>query len=150
MSEDPILSALEGVEDEQPTDPGAGHEEIGEEPDARPEGPMPDLEDEPADEEEGFSVLSWAERIPEGSHREFDRTDWWDPDGGGLNRLAFHLSDAAGAGAGYPNGVGVLVAVAEEYWSRVQEQQGHGDESDEGDEAPDAESVDRSTAEALT
>lgn len=153
MSDDPIMQALAEVEaGDQSADPGAGHPLQGEEPDARPEGPLPDAEgmDEGSDEG-GFSVLSWAERVPEGSHRDFDKTDWWDPENGGLNRAAFHLSDATSAGAGYPNAVGLVVAVAEEYWSRVVQQQGSSDGGGDGgdDPAPDAETVDPETAEAL-
>lgn len=151
MSDDPIISALEEVDaDGDHDDPGAGHAPIGEEADAMPEGPMPDLEAEDVDEDSG-SVLSWARRVPEGSHLDFDKRDWWDPETGGTNRLAYHLSDATPEGVGYPNGLGVLVGAAEFYWSKVREQNGGGGGDDRADEghAPDAEEVDRSTAEGL-
>lgn len=147
---DPIKDALAEVEtgDDLGDDPGAGIPGLDEEADARPEGPMPELED--GEDEGGFSVLSWAKSVPDGSHRDFDTSDWWDPEGGAENRLAYHLSDATGAGAGYPNGLGVLVGFAELYWSRVRDQQGGGDGGDGDDQdAPDAETVDRGTAEAL-
>lgn len=82
------------------------------------------------DDDGGLGVLDWARRIPEGSHFDFDARDWWDPDGGGENRLAFHLSDASGDGLGYPNGVGVLVALAELYVAHLT---GQSDGSDGGD-----------------
>lgn len=149
---DPIRDALAEVEvEEEHDDPGAGFEEIGEEPDARPEGPTPDADadDLGGDDEGGFSVLSWARSVPEGSHTNFDKSDWWDPEGGGETRLAFHLSDAAGEGVGYPNGLGTVVALAELYWSQVKDQNGGGSSSDDDEQdAPDAETVDRETAEA--
>lgn len=151
-TEDPIRSALAEVEadDDLDHDPGAGIPEMGEEADARPEGPMPEVDADDVDEG-GFSVLSWASEVPEGSHRNYDATDWWDPEGGGENRLAFHLSTVADSGGGYPNGIGVLVALAELYWRLATEQQGgsSGDGSDDEQDAPDAETVDRETAEAL-
>jgi len=148
---DAIAAALEEVEadgDAEHVEAGAGQPDQGEEPDAIPEGPLPD-DDVSGQQESKFSVLSWAERIPDGSHLDFDARDWWDPQEGGKNRLAYHLSDAAGDGAGYPNGLGVLVALAEMYWSRVEgEHDDRGD--DQGDEAaPETETVARSDAEAL-
>jgi len=158
MTDDAVLSALESVDVHgDPDDPGAGDPAIGEEADARPEGPLPDPDadhagDEFEDDESsgGFDPFEWARSVPEGSHTDFDATDWWDPEGGAENRLAFHLADATGAGAGYPNGLGVLVAIGELYWSKVREQQSGGSSSDESaQEAPDAETVDRNTAEGL-
>lgn len=147
MTDDPIMAALDEVDAEgEHVNPGEGQPGAGEEPDAMPEGPAPDLPGEEVEEESGFSVLSWAERIPDGSHLDFDARDWWDPETGGKNRLAYHLSDATGEGAGYPNALGVLVAVAELYWSSVRNQSSTSEES-EG--APDAEEVDRDTAEGL-
>lgn len=151
MSEaDPIKQALSQV-DAGEVDPGGPDLEMDEEPTARPEGPAPDhgadvLEEEP--EESGFNLLSWAERVPDGSHLDFDSRDWWDPETGAENRLAYHLSDATSEGVGYPNGLGVLVGLAELYWSRVREQQSPdgGDRAAEQD-APDEDAVDAETAE---
>lgn len=153
---DPIKEALASVETgAETTDPGAGDRAHGEQPDARPEGPAPDAGDrddaaeEIEEESGGFSVLSWAKDVPEGSHTDFDASDWWDVEGGGENRLAFHLSTIADSGGGYPNGVGVLVALAELYWRRVTDGESGGESGGESS-APDAETVDRETAEAMT
>lgn len=145
------LAEVEAGEDVQ--DPGAGSVEMGEEPNARPEGPMPEGGEPDLSEEEsgGFDFLGWARSVPDGSHTDFDRSDWWDPKGGAETRLAFHLSDAAGAGAGYPNGLGVLVALGELYWSKVRSQQSKSSSSEESEpkQPQDADTVARDTAEAL-
>lgn len=158
MSADPIMAALDEVEDEGADadhdaarpDRGAGHPDLGEEDDARPEGPMPEPDEAlPGEQDDGFSVLSWARSVPDGSHTNFDASDWWDPENGAENRLAFHLSDAAGAGAGYPNGLGVLVAFAELYWSAATGSSGEDDGGESGeDDAPTGETVAPSEAEA--
>lgn len=160
MSEDPIMAALanveEGAGESEKSDPKSAEPVSavpGEEPDARPEGPMPE-QDEPGEpEDSGFSVLSWAKSVPEGSHRDFDTSDWWDPENGAENRLAFHLSKVApGEGSGYPNGVGVLVSFGELYWREVLGRGGGGDDGGGDDveqDAPDAETVSRDTAEGL-
>lgn len=132
-----MSSALQDALSEVEAAPG-GSEEIGpqvpgEEPDARPEGPLPDEQNEESD---SLSLSSWARRIPEGSHRDFDAHDLWDPEGGGENRLAFHLADAADADTiGYPNGLGVLVGFVELYWTKVlgRGSSGQPDEQDEHD-----------------
>jgi hypothetical protein len=124
------MQALESVDEgkeattspEKPSGPVAG-----EEPDARPEGPLPEpgvggVEDEKSDPKN--AVLSWAKSIPEGSHLDFEAKDWWDPETGGKNRLAFHLSNLSDEGAGYPNGVGTLVAIGEMYYSAVLDSDG--------------------------
>ena len=78
------------------TDPGAG-QAPDEEPDARPEGPAPDLEldeDLPEPESPGDSdsggiierVYDWATSTPGGSYRDVDARDFWDPEGGGKHR----------------------------------------------------------------
>jgi hypothetical protein len=152
-----IRDALANVEGDGPAseslDPKSAVLSEGEEPDARPEGPLPN--DEPGDDQGGFSVLSWAKSVPEGSHLDFDRRDWWDPEGGGENRLAFHLSTIADEGGGYPNGVGVLVALGELYYSEVLgrtddvEHDERGDDERDDQDAPDAEEVPAETAEGL-
>jgi len=122
--EDPVIKALSTVEH------GPDHDaEPDALDDAEPESRAhsSDVEargagvDDPlaadAEEESGFSVRSWAKRIPDGSHRDFDRTDWFDLEGGGENRIVFHLSDAIGDhGEGpYPNALGSLVGAFELY-----------------------------------
>lgn len=152
---DPIKQALQEVEvTDEPADPGMGQVEMGEEIDAMPEGPLADDDAdalEGSDDAGGFSLRAWAERTPEGSHTDFDARDWWDPETGGENRIAFHLADAADAGAGYPNVLGVVVGAAELYWSKVQQQNGDDSSNDGSDEqdAPDADAVSREEAEAL-
>lgn len=149
-----VLSALDAVEDDDrddhaDADPGAGNVSMGEEPDAMPEGPMPDADAPDVEDESGFSVLSWASRVPDGSHLDFEAKDWWDPETGGKRRLAYHLSDATPEGAGYNNVLGTLVAAGEMYWSAVRDQTGQGDGGDPQESAPDAETVARDTAEGL-
>lgn len=152
---DPIKEALAeveaGADHDRADDPGAGVGEIGEEPEARPEGPAPDSEmwDETDEEAEGgFSVLSWAQSVPDGSHRDFDASDWWDPEHGGENRIAFHLSEATGAGAGYPNGLGLAVGLAEMYWSAVRSSTKDEPADEQESEASAGDTVARETAEA--
>jgi hypothetical protein len=118
VADDPIREALSAVGDDHVDDP------TGDEPsDEQVADAVPGADDlEKPDEESGrISILSWARRVPDGSHRDFDATDWWDPEGGGKNRLAFHLSDATSAGVGYPNALGVLVGFAELYFGALQE-----------------------------
>ncbi len=151
---DPVLEAVSAVEvDGDHDDPGAGLEAIGEEAGARPEGPAPEIGDDAdaldEDSGTGFDVFSWASRVPEGSHLDFEAREWWDPDTGGKTRLAYHLSDATPDGVGYPNAIGVLVGAAELYWSKVIQGGGRGGDDRDGEQdAPDAETVDRNTAEA--
>lgn len=108
-----------------------------------------DFLDEPAEKEVGFSLMRWLERTPEGSHHDFDYREWWDPETGGENRLAFHLADAAGAaGSGYPNALGIVVALAEIYWRQVKKQQGSDTSNSEEDaETSEGPTVDLQTAE---
>lgn len=131
MTDDPVAVALEGVDVDAPD--GAADADVAT---SMPSPGEPSLEGSaegsaegssegsgPTDSE-GFSPRAWAERVPEGSHLEFDAAEWWDPKNGAENRIAFHLADAAGAGAGYPNALGVLVGLAEVYWREVRRQQG--------------------------
>lgn len=143
------MAALDQVEDEGTApDHGAGRPDLGEEADAMPEGPLPDGDDLPDEEDGGFSLFDWATNVPEGSHTNFDSSDWWDPENGAENRLAYHLSDAAGEGAGYPNGLGVLVSLAELWWSAA-ESSTSSTSSDGSDDPPETETVARSEAEEL-
>ena len=148
---DAVMEALKSVdESDDELDGAAVEHDRAEEPGARPEGPLPDENLEPGESESDpkFSVLSWAKSVPDGSHRDFTAKDWWDPEGGAENRLAYHLSDATPEGAGYPNGIGVLVGFAELYWSRLKTESSSSEES-ESQGAPDAETVARDTAEGL-
>lgn len=114
-----------------------------------------DLPDEQEGDESSSSLWEWATSVPDGSHREWDPTDLWDPEGGGRARLAFHLADLAGSdGEGLPNGAGVVLSLVEIYVSLARRSGGGGDRGDgdggEGDDPePDAEVVARDTAEAL-
>ena len=152
---DAIRDALAEVEggDDDPDDVLGGPTEtaVGEEPDARPEGPLPGADlDGLEDESAGFDLVEWAQSVPEGSHRDFDASDWWDPEHGAENRLAFHLSDATdSSNVGYPNAVGVVVGFAELYWTRLRDTADDGDDAGAEADAPDAETVDADTAEAL-
>lgn len=155
MSDDPIRDALAEVDASDGMDAldQATETAPGEEPDARPEGPLPDddLDELDGDDEtSGFDLYDWATSVPEGTHRDFEARDWWDTEGGAENRVGFHLSDATDGAVGYPNGVGTLVGFAEMYFKHVRAATSDdgGDESAEQD-APDAETVDRNTAEAL-
>lgn len=120
-------------------DPGSGESTIDEEPTAQPEGPHPDRDPgdddlpelEESDDSDGWSLFGWLKETPEGSYREMDARDFWDPEGGGRNRIAFHLSDLVGA-RGLPNGVGLLVGLLEEYYRLAQAQNGGGDDSSSG------------------
>jgi len=108
------------------TDPGAG-QPPDEEPGARPEGPAPDpeldeetLEDEELDQEGSGGLIGrlsdWATSTPDGSYRDTDARDFWDPQGGGKHRIAHHLADLVGAGD-IPNGLGVLIGGVELYYN---------------------------------
>lgn len=113
------------------TDPGAG-QEPDEEPDARPEGPAPDpdegIEEIPEVEELDNDssggligrISDWATSTPSGSYRDVDARDFWDPEGGGKNRIAFHLKDLIGSGD-IPNGLGTLLGGAELYYNLATE-----------------------------
>lgn len=156
MSEDPIKAAVRQIDtDAEPdhAEPDADDLELTDEPtDAEPDHAEPQL---PSDgDDSGFSVLSWARRVPDGSHTDFDARDWWDPNGGGIDRMAFHLSDASNDGAGYPNALGFLVGAVEAYADALDADPadwltggGGGDDGADAD-VPDAETVDRATAEA--
>lgn len=135
----PVADALEGMES------GEGLEPVPEESEA--EFPLLDEDgaaDRDGDELEGeesgglldVDLYEWVQRVPEGSHLEFDADEWWDTENGGRNRLAFHLSDAAGSGAGYPNGVGLLVGVLEEYFTTIKQRKKDAD-GDSGTDSDD-------------
>lgn len=135
-------------------DPGSGESTMDEPADARPEGPHPDpdrgdrgddLDDELGELEESgdgdsWSLWDWATSTPEGSYRDMDARDYWDPDGGGKNRLAFHVSDLAGT-RGVPNGLGIILALAEMYYNLAQHDGGSSDDGggSSGDGFPEIE-----------
>lgn len=70
---------------------------------------------------EASPLKRWLQRVPDGSHVDFRNRELWDPDNGGERRILFHLADAADGdgGIGYPNGVGILVGLAEIYYRRA-------------------------------
>lgn len=141
MSDDPISRALAAVEQDADGDllddieadpapkPIGGETEV--EADSTPD---PDPA-EPDDTSTGFNLFDWASRIPEGSHLDFEAKDWWDPETGAENRLAFHLSDAAGDGLGYPNAIGTAVGLAELYVSKLKD--AGGDDGEQGGDTSD-------------
>lgn len=117
-------------------DPGSGESTMDERGEARPEGPHPDPDRDDGAEEigempeleesgdgDGWSLFGWLQDTPEGSYRDMDARDYWDPENGGKNRLAFHVSDLVGT-RGVPNGVGLLLALAEMYYNLAQHQDG--------------------------
>lgn len=124
-------------------DPGAGESTMDERAEARPEGPHPDpsadrdpdeeigaeVEEELADEGDSWNLFGWLQETPEGSYRDMDARQYWDPENGGKNRLAFHLSDLAGT-TGIPNGIGIVLALAEIYFNLAQHQ--NGDTTEDG------------------
>jgi len=87
-----------------------------------------DLKLQSEDDSSGFGLRDWAFRTPEGSYREMNARDYWDPEGGGKNRLAFHVTDLIGE-RGIPNAVGLVIAVAEMYYNLAQ----HGGDTAEDD-----------------
>jgi hypothetical protein len=137
-----VVEAVESAGDGMPVE--------GEEPDARPNGPAPDLDGEGDEQDDlggegddgGFSIYDWLTSTPEGSHVDHDARDWFDTETGGKNRIAFHLSELVGDGVGYPNGVGILVGVGEWYVAQVgdgTDEQGGDEPAGEGGESdPDA------------
>jgi hypothetical protein len=129
-------------------DAGSGESTMDERGEARPEGPHPDADHADAEEVEeaipelgeeesdSWDIYGWLSETPEGSYRDMDARDFWDPDGGGRNRLAFHLSDLTGA-RGIPNGVGLVIGAAEMYYNLAQHDgESGGDEGGDG-EFPD-------------
>ena len=130
-------------------DAGSGESTMDERSEARPEGPHPrssaehdpdeeigaEVEEQLADEEDAWDLIGWLQDTPEGSYRDMDARQYWDPDGGGKNRLAHHLSDRAGT-TGIPNGIGILLALAEMYYNLAQ-QQDTGSSEDGGDGSGD-------------
>lgn len=135
---DPIREALSSVDVDEPDDvQEASGDRVAEAvPDDHGAGDRDDdgLEELVDDDQEasGFDVRNWARRVPDGSHRDWDPSDLWDPDGGGETRLAYHLADAAGAnGAGLPNGLGVLLAMVEIYYRLAKGELTLGSDDDE-------------------
>lgn len=86
-------------------------------------------------ESDEWDPWGWLKSVPEGSYRDADARDYWDPENGGKNRLAHHISDLAGV-RGIPNGLGILLACAEIYWNLAQHQSEEEDSS--ADKDPDA------------
>lgn len=102
---------------------------LGDRPD-RDADPDPDRADR-ADDQGGFT--DWATRVPEGSYRDFELRDYWDPENGGEKRIAFHVADFADVD-GVPNIVGVLLGLAEMWFLAMQSENGRagGSENDGG------------------
>jgi hypothetical protein len=148
------MDALDKVEaDGDFDDPGAGDPAMGEEAEARPEGPPADHDDLPGEGETldedsgGFDLFEWATDVPDGSHTEFSISDFWDTDNGGLTRIGFHLPAFDG---GYPNALGVVIGLCELYKQKLEEKQGDGGGGDGEKDAPAADTVSKADAEALT
>jgi hypothetical protein len=92
-----------------------------------------DLPDDEQETESSSSLWEWASSVPDGSHRDWDPTDLWDPEGGGRARLAYHLADAAGSdGDGLPNGLGVVLSLVEIYVTIARRHPSDGDRGDGG------------------
>lgn len=128
---DPVREALAQVEGDDGPDGDRGDDPRADLGEGDPDDADAVLSDE--EESDGFSLFKWAKSVPEGSHRDHDVTDWWDPAGGAENRLAFHLADVTEAGGGYPNGVGVLVSFGELYAREVLGWEGDDADADDDD-----------------